>query len=395
MDSVEGIYRFDPDREHQGLAVVIVNFTTGGEKRDGAELDLNYMKETFERLGFIVECHRDKTKPEMEKLLNDYSKREDLKKYSCFAIGISSHGVERTENAISYHAIEMFDHGYLYTKDVIDYFSERKCAALRNKPKLFFIQACRIPESKASKQERDVGIGFDAGSKAPVPVNPGQGSSADKTDNRQSEDKERFEDCIVSYPESHEIVTRMQKEEGTGEDEWDLERAHMDNVKSLGGILVGDNSLKESKITNQNSSASSSQNKDDQLQRGANQNKEQTPGDEIDPPKGTRFDPVLFTSVPCENNMLIMFASPQGHYAFRNETDGSYMLRYLYEVVEKHYKNGGLQDNQTSFLDILTEVASRMSEKTYFGQKMYTIVPCLVHKLYRDIIFTQGKNMVQ
>ena len=37
-----------------------------------------------------------------------------------------------------------------------------------------------------------------------------------------------------------------------------------------------------------------------------------TPGDEIDPPKGTRFDPVLFTSVPCENNMLIMFASPQG-----------------------------------------------------------------------------------
>ena len=71
MDSVEDIYRFDPDREHQGLAVVIVNFTTGGEKRDGAELDLNYMKETFERLGFIVECHRDKTKPEMEKLLND------------------------------------------------------------------------------------------------------------------------------------------------------------------------------------------------------------------------------------------------------------------------------------------------------------------------------------
>lgn len=68
------------------------------------------------------------------------SKREDLKKYSCFAIGISSHGVERTENAISYHAIEMFDHGYLYTKDVIDYFCERKCAALRNKPKLFLIQ---------------------------------------------------------------------------------------------------------------------------------------------------------------------------------------------------------------------------------------------------------------
>ena len=41
------IYTFDADREHQGLAVVIVNFTTGNHERKGAENDLQYMKETF------------------------------------------------------------------------------------------------------------------------------------------------------------------------------------------------------------------------------------------------------------------------------------------------------------------------------------------------------------
>ena len=70
------------------------------------------------------------------------------------------------------------------------------------------------------------------------------------------------------------------------------------------------------------------------------------------------------------------------------------MLRYLYEVVERHYKNGRLQENQINFLDVLTEVSSIMAKGTYRGKKKYTIVPCVVHKLDRDIIFTQGKKMI-
>ena len=69
MDSVEDIYSFDPDREHQGLAVVIVNFTTGKHKRSGAENDLKYMKKTFKRLGFKVKYHTDVEKPDMQRLL--------------------------------------------------------------------------------------------------------------------------------------------------------------------------------------------------------------------------------------------------------------------------------------------------------------------------------------
>lgn len=42
-------------------------------------------------------------------------------------------------------------------------------------------------------------------------------------------------------------------------------------------------------------------------------------GDDIDPPRGQRIyppapAPVEFTLVPCHNDMLIMFASPQGQF---------------------------------------------------------------------------------
>ena len=72
------------------------------------------------------------------------SKSEDLEKYNCFAFGISSHGfeVKKKENKkfVSHHAVQMFDDGDMYTKDIIEYFRDRKCKALRNKPKMFFIQ---------------------------------------------------------------------------------------------------------------------------------------------------------------------------------------------------------------------------------------------------------------
>ena len=76
------------------------------------------------------------------------SKLKDLGKYSCFAFGISTHGIEiktretKKENKkfFSHHAVQMFDGDYFYTKDIIEYFRDRNCRALRNKPKMFFIQ---------------------------------------------------------------------------------------------------------------------------------------------------------------------------------------------------------------------------------------------------------------
>lgn len=70
MGAEEDIYQFDPERIHQGLALVIANFTEGRDKREGAESDLKYMKKTFKRLGFKVDCHENVKKSDLDLLLN-------------------------------------------------------------------------------------------------------------------------------------------------------------------------------------------------------------------------------------------------------------------------------------------------------------------------------------
>lgn len=65
--------------------------------------------------------------------------------YDCFVFAISSHGMELVQkdkqgNTVHQHAVEMFDGTYIYTKSILDFFSDRKCKALKGKPKLFFIQ---------------------------------------------------------------------------------------------------------------------------------------------------------------------------------------------------------------------------------------------------------------
>lgn len=70
MDAEGDIYYFNPERTHQGLAVVIDNFTEGKDKREGTESDLKYMKKTFKRLGFKVDCHENVTKSDLDSLLN-------------------------------------------------------------------------------------------------------------------------------------------------------------------------------------------------------------------------------------------------------------------------------------------------------------------------------------
>lgn len=92
-------------------------------------------------------------------------------------------------------------------------------------------------------------------------------------------------------------------------------------------------------------------------------------------------------------NIYIVHLFSLGHYAFRNKTDGSYMLKLLYKCVENHYANGRLTQNQTDFLDVLRDVTCQMSEMEFMGSKKFTNVPCVVHKLRKDVIFTQGNNM--
>lgn len=47
-----------------------------------------------------------------------------------------------------------------------------------------------------------------------------------------------------------------------------------------------------------------------------------------------------------------------------------------------------------NLMDMLKDVTYKMSENSYFGPKEYKIVPSIVHKLRKDVIFTHDGNMV-
>lgn len=336
MDSEKEDRYFDPDRTWKGLALVITNFLKGPHIRGGADNDRKYMKESFERLGFGVICHEDVTKPQLTKLLEEYSKKTDL---SCFAFAISSHGFEmekKDENAkqkkrgkekheikTKHHAIQMFDGKFVFTHDILDCFSDTKCPGLRNKPKIFLIQACRIPVSKATVDQRIAGIGFDNGCSVPkiAKLNPAEPNPV-KPDPQTAIEME-----VDSY-----LPDATKTENPSVEDK-----------------------------------------------------------DKIDAPKAQIiYPPAPFeiTVVPCYNDMLIMFACPEGYYAFRNQRDGSYMLKLFSESVvawRTQYRSANL-------MDMLKDVTYKMSENSYFGPKEYKIVPSIVHKLRKDVIFTPGRK---
>lgn len=77
-----------------------------------------------------------------------------------------------------------------------------------------------------------------------------------------------------------------------------------------------------------------------------------------------------------------------GHYAIRNQKHGSYMLKHFSESVDACYTKYGSAD----LMDILKDVTYKMSELEVCGSNEYKIVPSIVHKLNKDVIFTHGRK---
>ncbi|KAL3875335.1 hypothetical protein ACJMK2_033386 [Sinanodonta woodiana] len=93
--------------------------------------------------------------------------------------------------------------------------------------------------------------------------------------------------------------------------------------------------------------------------------------------------------VNCNNDCLLMYAAPSGHFAWRSNNDGSWMLHYLWlEVMSYDYRK------PCSFLKILTAVNRKMSDRETnvpddplkSGKKA---IPVIIHQLDKDIVFKQ------
>lgn len=125
-----------------GVCVIVnnVSFQDETDNRDGAEHDEKRLKDLFEELGFAVDIRKNLTREEMYKVSKDAA-AEDHSNFDAFVFIIMSHGYESD-------VVSGVDDRPVRIEDIMREFKAIKCATLRSKPKLFFVQCCRGSSSE-------------------------------------------------------------------------------------------------------------------------------------------------------------------------------------------------------------------------------------------------------
>ncbi|XP_071108263.1 caspase-3-like [Haliotis cracherodii] len=88
---------------------------------------------------------------------------------------------------------------------------------------------------------------------------------------------------------------------------------------------------------------------------------------------------------PIYKDFLLMYATPPGYFAWRNKTDGAWMIQSLTHVLQEK----GITD--IPLLSLLTEVSQRVSRvKSNARGQMNNkkAVPCVMSMLTKDVFFT-------
>lgn len=117
--------------------------TAGFSYREGSDKDVTTLKDIFEKLHFDVEPRINLSKKEMVEFLKDQRDKSEWDKMDCLVLVLMSHG----------EGSSIFDNDGIKVKisDLTDMFSSKNCRGLDKKPRLVFIQACRIEEKIAKE----------------------------------------------------------------------------------------------------------------------------------------------------------------------------------------------------------------------------------------------------
>lgn len=157
--------------------------------REGTDEDALGLHKLFTELHFIVKEHKDKNSQKIIDILQEEARDVQFHRHAdCFILIILTHG---TQNAIYGSDGKTVD-----IKDIKDMFNARNFPCMENKPKLFFIQACRGEE-------------YDSGQSKTVESTP-INLKIEKT--RRSIDEFTFEnhaDALVEKPvaaDAHRLV---------------------------------------------------------------------------------------------------------------------------------------------------------------------------------------------
>nr|XP_046255187.1 caspase-2 isoform X2 [Scatophagus argus] len=134
----------------RGFALVISNVTFAApdlDPRKGGEVDDEVLRKVFTELDYLVTVHRDLTAQGMRTCIENFCRRPDHQAMDSCVVCLLSHGVEG--------AIYGTDGQLLQLDWVFEAFDNAHCPLLQNKPKMFFIQACRGDEMDCGVEQID------------------------------------------------------------------------------------------------------------------------------------------------------------------------------------------------------------------------------------------------
>nr|XP_003422854.1 caspase-2 isoform X1 [Loxodonta africana] len=135
----------------RGLALVLSNVRFTGEKdlefRSGGDVDRSTLVTLFKLLGYNVHVLHDQTAQEMQEKLHNFAQLPAHRLTDSCVVALLSHGVEG--------AIYGVDGKLLQLQEVFRLFDNATCPNLQNKPKMFFVQACRGDETDRGVDQQD------------------------------------------------------------------------------------------------------------------------------------------------------------------------------------------------------------------------------------------------
>ncbi|XP_031708631.1 caspase-2 isoform X2 [Anarrhichthys ocellatus] len=137
----------------RGFALVISNVTFDPcaapdlDPRKGGEVDDEVLRKVFTELDYLVTVHRDLTAQGMRTCIENFCRRPDHRTVDSCVVCLLSHGVEG--------GIYGTDGQLLQLDWVFESFDNAHCPLLQNKPKMFFIQACRGEEMDCGVEQID------------------------------------------------------------------------------------------------------------------------------------------------------------------------------------------------------------------------------------------------
>uniref|UniRef100_A0A2C9M3H3 Caspase family p20 domain-containing protein n=1 Tax=Biomphalaria glabrata TaxID=6526 RepID=A0A2C9M3H3_BIOGL len=149
---------YSMDTQPRGMALIInnVNFITFSE-RVGSEEDVRHLSRMFEKLKFSTFTVKNLSAMQMKQECTKFSKDRNLQNVSALSVVILTHG---STNECYFGIDGLIDkdkipsrNTYITKAELAQIFNSRNCPLMKEKPKLFIIQACRGEDENPAEVE--------------------------------------------------------------------------------------------------------------------------------------------------------------------------------------------------------------------------------------------------